>query len=59
MKGTHLHDDDPIDTLKAMQPMGHLVEVSDVVEAVLYLAGARQVTGEVIHVDGGAHAGRW
>jgi enoyl-[acyl-carrier-protein] reductase (NADH) len=27
--------------------------------AVLYLARASQVTGEVIHVDGGSHAGRW
>jgi hypothetical protein len=27
------------------------------IDAVLYLAGA--VTGEVIHVDGGSHAGRW
>jgi len=35
------------------------VEVRDVVDAVLYLAHADQVTGEVIHVDGGAHAGRW
>ena len=35
------------------------VEVRDVVDAVLYLAHADQVTGEVIHVDGGAHGGRW
>ena len=27
--------------------------------AVVYLAEARQVTGEVLHVDGGAHAGKW
>ena len=27
--------------------------------AVLYLAQADQVTGEVLHVDGGAHAGCW
>jgi len=26
---------------------------------VLYLGYARQVTGEVLHADGGAHAGRW
>jgi len=29
------------------------------VEAVLYLAQADQVTGEMLHVDGGAHAGCW
>jgi hypothetical protein len=26
---------------------------------VLYLGYARQVTGGVLHADGGAHAGRW
>jgi enoyl-[acyl-carrier-protein] reductase (NADH) len=26
---------------------------------VLYLTTARQVTGEVLHVDGGSHMGRW
>jgi len=39
--------------------MGKIVEVKDVVDAVLYLAQAGQVTGEVLHVDGGAHAGCW
>jgi NAD(P)-dependent dehydrogenase (short-subunit alcohol dehydrogenase family) len=39
--------------------MGKIAEVSDIVDAVLYLAQAAQVTGEVLHVDGGAHAGRW
>ena len=33
--------------------------LQDVVDAVLYLAEAAQVTGEVLHVDGGAHVGRW
>jgi enoyl-[acyl-carrier-protein] reductase (NADH) len=39
--------------------MGKIVEIKDVVDAVLYLAQAEQVTGEILHVDGGAHAGRW
>jgi NAD(P)-dependent dehydrogenase (short-subunit alcohol dehydrogenase family) len=39
--------------------MGKVVEVKDIVDAVLYLAQADQVTGEIIHVDGGSHAGRW
>jgi NAD(P)-dependent dehydrogenase (short-subunit alcohol dehydrogenase family) len=56
---TQLHKDDPKDSLKALQPMGKISEVKDVVDAVLYLAKAGQVTGEVLHVDGGAHAGRW
>jgi NAD(P)-dependent dehydrogenase (short-subunit alcohol dehydrogenase family) len=54
-----LHRNDPKDFLKTFQPMGKIVEVKDVVDAVLYLAQAGQVTGEVLHVDGGAHAGRW
>ena len=56
---TPLHKDDPKDDLKTLQPMGKIAEVSDIVDAVLYLAQAAQVTGEVLHVDGGAHAGRW
>jgi NAD(P)-dependent dehydrogenase (short-subunit alcohol dehydrogenase family) len=47
------------DTLKTRQPMGKVAEVKDVVDAVLYLAQAGQITGEVLHVDGGAHAGCW
>jgi NAD(P)-dependent dehydrogenase (short-subunit alcohol dehydrogenase family) len=55
---TAMHKDDPADALNR-SPMGTFVEVGDVVGAVLYLAQAGQVTGEVLHVDGGAHAGRW
>lgn len=56
---TPLHKDNPKDFLKTLQPMGKIAGINDVVEAVLYLAKAGQVTGEVLHVDGGAHAGRW
>ena len=35
------------------------VIIQEVVEAVLYLEGAKFVTGETLHVDGGAHAGHW
>ena len=56
---TPMHKDDPQELLRKLQPMGNIARVEDVVEAVLYLANAEQVTGEVLHVDGGAHAGRW
>ena len=56
---TPMHKDDPKDFLKTLQPMGRIAEVKDVVDAVLYIARAAQVSGEVLHVDGGAHAGRW
>jgi len=56
---TPLHKDGPQDFLKTLQPMGKIATVKDIVDAVLYLAHAGQVTGEVLHVDGGAHVGRW
>lgn len=56
---TPMHKDDPMDFLKQLQPTGEISNVQDVVDAVLYLADAVQVTGEILHVDGGVHAGRW
>ena len=56
---TPMHTDDPKEFLKTLQPMGKIASVKDVVGAVLFLARAGQVTGEVLHVDGGSHAGRW
>lgn len=44
--------------LALRQPMKTVTQVKDIVEAVLYLSRAGQVTGEIIHVDGGSHAGR-
>jgi NAD(P)-dependent dehydrogenase (short-subunit alcohol dehydrogenase family) len=34
-------------------------EISDIVDAILYLERAKFVTGETLDVDGGQHAGRW
>jgi NAD(P)-dependent dehydrogenase (short-subunit alcohol dehydrogenase family) len=45
--------------VKTYQPMGQIPEVKDIVDAIVYLTEAGQVTGEVLHVDGGAHVGRW
>jgi len=56
---TPMHANDPKDLLKTLSPMGRIVDVQDIVDAVLYLTEARQVTGEVLHVDGGAHVGKW
>ena len=49
----------PMDFLKTMQPMGQVSSVKDIVDAIIYLTEADQVTGEVLHVDGGAHVGKW
>jgi len=43
--------------LGALHPMGHMGEMSDIVNAVLYLDSAPFVTGEILHVDGGQSAG--
>jgi NAD(P)-dependent dehydrogenase (short-subunit alcohol dehydrogenase family) len=56
---TPMHDHDPKDFLKRLQPLGGISEVKDIVNAVVYLTEAEQVTGEVLHVDGGAHVGKW
>jgi NAD(P)-dependent dehydrogenase (short-subunit alcohol dehydrogenase family) len=56
---TPMHKNDPKELLRTLQPMGQIARVNDVIDAVLYLAHAGQVTGEVLHVDGGSHAGRW
>ena len=54
---TPLHKDVPKESLTTRQPMKTITEAKDIVDAVLYLARAGQVTGEIIHVDGGSHAG--
>jgi NAD(P)-dependent dehydrogenase (short-subunit alcohol dehydrogenase family) len=56
---TPMHKNDPKEVLRTFQPMGTIVEIKDIVDAVVYLAQANEVTGEILHVDGGAHAGRW
>jgi NAD(P)-dependent dehydrogenase (short-subunit alcohol dehydrogenase family) len=55
---TPMHRDHPKDFLKTLQPMGQIVGVKDIVDAIVYLTEAGQVTGEVLHVDGGAHIGK-
>jgi NAD(P)-dependent dehydrogenase (short-subunit alcohol dehydrogenase family) len=44
--------------LAKFHPLARMGEVSDIVDAVLYLQNATFVTGENIRVDGGIHAGR-
>jgi NAD(P)-dependent dehydrogenase (short-subunit alcohol dehydrogenase family) len=56
---TPMHKDDPKDFLKTLQPMAGISSVKDIVDAIMYLTEAGQVTGEVLHVDGGSHVGKW
>src|SRR6266478_1379393 len=54
-----LHAEDSKDSLKTLSPMGSISTVEEIASAVVYLTEARQITGEVLHVDGGAHFGKW
>src|ERR1043165_3653534 len=56
---TPMHAPETHAFLAGLHPLGRMGEVSEIVEAVLYLESAGFVTGETLHVDGGAHAGRW
>jgi NAD(P)-dependent dehydrogenase (short-subunit alcohol dehydrogenase family) len=56
---TPMHPAESHEFLARLHPVGRMGEVREVVDAVLYLESAAFVTGEVLHVDGGQHAGRW
>jgi NAD(P)-dependent dehydrogenase (short-subunit alcohol dehydrogenase family) len=59
MVDTPMHANDPKDFLKSLSPMGAISSVQDIVDAVIYVTEAHNITGEVLHVDGGAHSGKW
>jgi NAD(P)-dependent dehydrogenase (short-subunit alcohol dehydrogenase family) len=57
---TPMHADDDHEVLKKLSPAHRLVQISEVVDAVLYLESAPMVNGENLRLDGGAHAGtKW
>jgi NAD(P)-dependent dehydrogenase (short-subunit alcohol dehydrogenase family) len=56
---TPLHKNNPREFLRTLSPLGQISSAKDIAQAVLYLTEASHVTGEVLHVDGGAHLGRW
>jgi NAD(P)-dependent dehydrogenase (short-subunit alcohol dehydrogenase family) len=56
---TPLHKDNPKEFLKTLSPMNGVSSVKEIADAVLFLTEAPRVTGEVLHVDGGAHLGKW
>jgi NAD(P)-dependent dehydrogenase (short-subunit alcohol dehydrogenase family) len=47
------------DFLKTRSPMESISTVQEIVDAVIYLSEAPHVTGDVLHVDGGSHTGKW
>ncbi|CAM2197733.1 Dihydroanticapsin 7-dehydrogenase [Paraburkholderia kururiensis] len=52
-----MHAPETHEALGALHPMGHMGEMRDIVDAVLFLDAAPFVTGEILHVDGGQSAG--
>jgi NAD(P)-dependent dehydrogenase (short-subunit alcohol dehydrogenase family) len=54
---TPMHSVEEYAQLAALHPVGRLGEISDIVDAILYLEEASFVTGEILHVDGGQSAG--
>jgi NAD(P)-dependent dehydrogenase (short-subunit alcohol dehydrogenase family) len=56
---TPLHKNTPEEVMKTLSPMGRISTVKEIADAVLFLAESPTVTGEVLHVDGGAHRGKW
>jgi len=56
---TPMHDPANHTALRGLSPAQRIGGVEDVTSAVLYLESASFVSGEVLHVDGGAHAGKW
>ncbi|ALL69435.1 3-oxoacyl-[acyl-carrier protein] reductase (plasmid) [Paraburkholderia caribensis MBA4] len=53
-----MHAPETHDALGAFNPLGHIGEMSDIADAILFLDSAPFITGEILHVDGGQSAGR-
>jgi NAD(P)-dependent dehydrogenase (short-subunit alcohol dehydrogenase family) len=56
---TPMHKPETHEFLKGLHPVGRIGEVNEIVDAALFLTDATFTTGEILHVDGGAHAGKW
>ena len=56
---TPMHKAEDHAFLKGLHPIHRLATVQDIVDAALFLVRAPFITGEILNVDGGAHAGRW
>jgi len=56
---TPMHKPETYESLKALNPFGRIGEIQEVVDAALFLIDATFTTGEILHVDGGVHAGKW
>jgi NAD(P)-dependent dehydrogenase (short-subunit alcohol dehydrogenase family) len=56
---TPMHPREAHGFLRNLHPVPRLATVQEIADAVLFLEGAPFVSGEILRVDGGAHAGKW
>ena len=56
---TPMHANENEKELARLAPLGRIGEISEIVSAIFFLQNSKFITGENLHVDGGAHAGRW
>jgi NAD(P)-dependent dehydrogenase (short-subunit alcohol dehydrogenase family) len=56
---TPMHPAETHEFLEQLSPMKRLAEVSEIADLLLYMESASFLNGEVVHLDGGAHAGKW
>lgn len=56
---TPMHPPEMHEFLKQLSPFNRLSEIGEVVDLLFYMESAPFLNGEVVHLDGGAHAGKW
>jgi NAD(P)-dependent dehydrogenase (short-subunit alcohol dehydrogenase family) len=56
---TPMNPSETHELLKQLSPRRRLVKVEEVADLLPYLESAPFVNGEIAHLDGGAHAGKW
>jgi NAD(P)-dependent dehydrogenase (short-subunit alcohol dehydrogenase family) len=54
---TPMHAPESYDALAGMIPLGRVGQISDVVDGILFLVSSPDITGEIVHIDGGQIAG--
>jgi len=54
---TSMHSPEIHPFFASLHPMGRMGEISEIVDAILYLESANFITGEILHVDGRQSAG--
>lgn len=56
---TPMHPEHTHEMLATLHPIGRMGDANEIANGVLYLEDSPFVTGEILHIDGGASIGRW